>query len=188
MRCLVVTRLRPRTMAALRRSGTRSLSVRSQCFRVTTRLDAMPRLNSGARRALGFGSDDLRVCVTLHDDHFAHQLFASCMVDFGKDTDSGPNVCSMISRAQSAFGLALRNEEEPGRDSWRRPRAHDQFHEFSSADVQPMLEHQLTKVVRASSSNCSQWSSQCPDSNIQVRDPANSSGPNFWASFSKTAP
>jgi hypothetical protein len=54
------------------------------------------------------------------------------------------------------------------------------FHKFNTASAQPAVVYQLLKVVPASSPNYTQWNSQAfADSNIQIKDPANPSGPNL---------
>jgi hypothetical protein len=54
------------------------------------------------------------------------------------------------------------------------------FHKFNTAGVQPAVVYQLQKIVKASSPNYTEWNSQAfADSNIQIKDPANPSGPNL---------
>jgi hypothetical protein len=53
------------------------------------------------------------------------------------------------------------------------------FHKYKDAAAQPAVVYQLLKIVPATSPNYTQWASQAfADSNIQIKDPADPSGPN----------
>jgi hypothetical protein len=54
------------------------------------------------------------------------------------------------------------------------------FHKFNTASAQPMLQYQLLKIVQATGPDYATWNSQAfADSNIQIKDPANPTGPNL---------